>query len=521
MSSDDAPLDQPPLPPRVPYGSHVLELFDNGDHCCVPQCRAPLRVLLSPEPTKMQVGDLSAFTCLKCGWVACEACAPLVADAASPAHAAHKTFCARARFSHAYEAIETVMRLPHDSELPPTHADVLDLAFDPLHKIRALLFMIQTGAPAKDPAGFVDAVRDRALFEWLVAHSAADPELNGKRTTVWNRSMFERRGLASTTYYKDMTRHLFAALVLYARPEWDVFGQLAQAMMTRRRDTYDSVCERLGHHPPQPAAAGESMTPEAKEAAAEAHLLRGEYHLYECGFDEERGVYENPLSNINGSLADFWTNILNVYQGFNRPINDVWLLTLTHNSQSELEQLVGLAAVGTDPAKKRVPRRFATTDLLVRIMGSAAEPTLVVVQTHSFLYNVRRWLDTSLVTADMRQLNDPAMVADDKKFLVDVVPTIDVNKALHASQCVKWLQPTAKFAGTASHPVRGREAMLAFARAVDTLCARGVDRDDPVAVANARRARAAAYEELTAVKWPASLPLGHFTLCGLRANLLA
>ncbi len=526
----------PPKPKRTPYRTGLLD--DRSRNECT-FCKNPVTVA-----TK-------AWCCPLCGFMRCDA------DTCDPAKnpivgVLHNDFiCHNTRIASASDLVYNLLRPPIVKEIippPPPKPERDDMpqlddhfsedeAPTPLPEDNtedddALLMVCTLWSMSRavqfqnseNEQGFYDRLRTPNGF-WEIACAKLASEGGKEIPTLAQRGAFMRARLSPTFVGDSYMDILFGAHVLAAQPDPDTFAQLVHLFNELATIRVHAAYVFTGD-------LTEKQLPKQDLANALAP-----FRLLECYVDaqKQRYVCQNKISSYIGAFSRCVNEDFELPVVKTRPLNVVWLLHLMHCKKDEFNASMNRApyapvpvfdsdgkpvldAITNQPAYTYPPRpRPASTQLMVRIMGPPDDPILFVVQMHTTLYSLDRWMQGSLFPdKEKRHAHDdhPAMLSSnfDVMFPSDARIT-GSEEDWFASQHKQFTVHEPQHAGSSVRQVKGKVEVHFFTSAIDTLCNPGATMKE----------RHKAYADVTGVKWPEDKAhlLSPFILVAARANLVA
>lgn len=188
-----------------------------------------------------------------------------------------------------------------------------------------------------------------------------------------------------------------------------------------------------------------------------------------------------------------------------KPVNVLYHIDLIHLDKTEATAFASSHRWAPNPIKPATPPpRYASTSLLVRLMGTFDTAIVQVVQQHSTLYTVHDWISGKLYSrkeedqvSRMRMMNHP----EPEFSLAAVKTTAEITL-----QRVTHLVRTPDLARR-DFQTGGINSIVRLGNLIDTL-----------ALSDNPQNRQEAYTELTGVKWKG--PLNKFHVAIFQANLV-
>ncbi len=452
--------------------------------------------------------------CQLCGYSVCGACAGTMANEGSDNHRLHAFFCSRARFDNALKLVDDIFA-PVD--MAPVDTDVaVQLTHDPLHKA-SMICLLADHLQYKDSIefdAFVNAMRNSAAFYERVFTKMPLKDKHGKKRLTTSFAIEGATQRLKTTLMssgRTIMDRVFVALLLSVQPYWEVMGQCAQYLVTRQ-DAKLALALAFTADPV-------SGTPAEKEQRQVLLAYPVTWlDVYASTF-KGYGVGINTTTANQMGFTTFIKVLFDNARKDGRPINYMFHVTLVHMHHSELQMLSFQGK--WDPSKidtkgNAAPPalRPATTDFIVRIMGTPDAPQMLVLQMHSTLYSLDRWLKGTLFTNEDAHLAKSDLCKDPTTFHVLQKAKLEAREEWLASQRLHYVIAEPKFAGARTNGmVQGTENIFEFAQHLDVLATPEVPRG----------ARHASYAAVTGVNWPTGdkMQLKRFSLIVMPANLLA
>lgn len=462
------------------------------------------------------VSPSKAWFCPKCGFLACgdAECDPEKSAIVKQIHVDH--ICEQGAFSQASNLVYSLLRpfKPQDPDHPEKGGDTVanDFLLD-----ACILWAIsaRTKLPSADiQQRFYD--RMRLPHQWLEVAMARPEGAGDEFVTSAHAGMALRARLNHAFLGEESFMVvLFGAHLLAIQPDYDTFAQVLYV--------YGALADtRL--------QCFMALTDHATEEAIEMNKMLEPYRLLEC-FVDSKGMYTCTTGVRKADNKDFVKQLFNqdfekqVVKG--RPINVLWLIDLIHTQKDEanakmmtgdykptpeLDEKTGKQNMdpktGLPCFKKDPTPRPASTQLLLRIMGTEDDPIVFVVQMHTTLYTVDHWLQGTLYTDTDKKFAQDNHSSTTKSAFSSMGPYKEPEVSL-ASQHKKFLVHHPPFGGSKVRQLSGRLELNALADNIALLCEQGTK----------TKARVKAYEEVTGVKWP--FDLSPFIALLVRANLVA
>jgi hypothetical protein len=522
-----------------PYSACTLSGYSVAE-CTV--CKAPLAHLRQENPA------LDPFFCALCGFVDCRSpdCKPAEVGVLSAKHV-HEDYLHKWGNIVKARTLFLEMLHPFDPKATrePDDIDALSIACALWNATRVMRF----DKPEQE-ATFYHHLRMNPYRTLGVADEVKedDPE---RPPTLMEMGSLMRSRLDATSLGEPFMDLLFGALVFKTQLPRDQFAQLAHAYntsldcITRLRMDVAGIYEEMFMKRLRDKAGPNHNTAANRKAMRhkmrlERTNIRQPYRVLNPRVSKQYG-YVCPEAlckeNLNGVHDPFVQKLLlgelkTADVSGNQSLNVAWLFHLIHHDEDEAAAILCVGKYKlpndkpTDPGLVKVEEQFpdvvppnpapvrhrpASTQILLRLMGSTKDPLVLVTQMHSTLYTVEQWLSGQLTndnTASMAR-EDLGGTAAEFDILGEKDPAFDkrYSKETFFSSVRKHrLEHRPRLA---QPQLKGVLELKCFAAAIDVLCNPNVTPE----------ARVAAYLELTGVIWPR--PLNPFSAIMLRAVLTA